>query len=248
MEGAPITAGTAAQAVGSAGTEAIIRSFGAFLVSERVLQRIVAGWFFLLAFYLTACVVARAANLDLHAPNAGALLADLASRFCTLLFYFMAAWITLVRATPLAKARGIAPRIATFLGVMLLFALPLLPRLAAPPAWLLVLSAALALLGGAMSVYVLHWLGESFSLVPQARRLVTGGPYAIVRHPLYLAEETAIIGIFLPFWSPAAIGLFALHLAVQLMRMSYEEGVLRQTFPEYAEYAAHTMRVVPGVW
>jgi protein-S-isoprenylcysteine O-methyltransferase Ste14 len=38
-------------------------------------------------------------------------------------------------------------------------------------------------------------LGRSISILPQARQLVTSGPYAFVRHPLYLGEMTAMLGI-----------------------------------------------------
>jgi len=33
-------------------------------------------------------------------------------------------------------------------------------------------------------------------MMAEARRLVTSGPYRLVRHPLYLAEELAVVGIF----------------------------------------------------
>jgi protein-S-isoprenylcysteine O-methyltransferase Ste14 len=42
--------------------------------------------------------------------------------------------------------------------------------------------------------------------------------------------------------------LFLLLVATQLLRMHYEEGVLRETFPAYAAYARHTKRLIPGIW
>jgi protein-S-isoprenylcysteine O-methyltransferase Ste14 len=56
----------------------------------------------------------------------------------------------------------------------------------------------LLLLGGnALAVLVPVQLGRSFSIMAEARRLVTSGVYRWVRHPLYLAEELAVIGIVL---------------------------------------------------
>jgi protein-S-isoprenylcysteine O-methyltransferase Ste14 len=57
-------------------------------------------------------------------------------------------------------------------------------------------------------VVVIFHLGRSFSVVPQARGLVRGGPYSFVRHPLYLAEEIALLGILLQFYSLATLTLF----------------------------------------
>ncbi len=123
-----------------------------------------------------------------------------------------------------------------------------IPRLEHPSTALLLVSATLAIIGHVGAVYCLHRLGRSFSVMAQARRLVTDGPYRVVRHPIYLTEEIAIVGVFLPFWSPAAILIVVAHFAVQVLRMRFEEGILTETFPEYAAYAARTPRLVPGLW
>jgi protein-S-isoprenylcysteine O-methyltransferase Ste14 len=91
-------------------------------------------------------------------------------------------------------------------------------------------------------------LGRSFSLIPQARKLVTSGPYAIVRHPLYLVEEAAVAGVLLQYAWFAALPFLVLHVTVQIMRMQLEEKVLQKAFPEYAAYVRHTPRLIPGVW
>jgi protein-S-isoprenylcysteine O-methyltransferase Ste14 len=76
----------------------------------------------------------------------------------------------------------------------------------------------------------------------ETRQLVTSGPYRFVRHPLYLAEEIAIFGVFVQFASLWTAILFAAHIAVQLRRMHNEESVLTASFPEYAAYRRKTAR------
>ena len=218
---------------------------------EWLVNRAVTAWFLFLAYVMGASLVERARGafaaaggmVDLHT------IADLLARLCMLMFFCLAAWLTLVRAQPLAKASGLKPRIAALVGVTLLFTVDALcPRLPDPPTWLLFLSAGMILGGNVLALLVLNRLGKSFSVMAEARRLVTDGPYRIVRHPLYATEGIAIIGIFLPYLSVQAAVLFALQVAVQLSRMHYEEQVLRQTFPEYADYARHTRHLIPGVW
>ena len=74
------------------------------------------------------------------------------------------------------------------------------------------------------------------------------GPYALVRHPLYLGEIIAIVGVALQYLSAWALLLLALVCAIQFRRIKNEERVLLQAFPEYADYMAHTARLVPGVY
>lgn len=91
-------------------------------------------------------------------------------------------------------------------------------------------------------------LGRCFGVLPDVRGLVTRGPYRWVRHPLYLGELTAVLGVALgsrePVWASIVwVGCVALQLA----RTGYEERNIRAEFPEYAEYAARTKRLIPGV-
>jgi hypothetical protein len=65
-------------------------------------------------------------------------------------------------------------------------------------------------------------------MMAEARRLVTSGPHRFVRHPLYLAEELAIIGISMQFFSLATAFVLAVQIAFQLRRMHNEEAVLAE--------------------
>src|SRR3977135_4734080 len=60
---------------------------------------------------------------------------------------------------------------------------------------LVLLADILATAGLAYSVWGLAYLRRSFSIIPEARRLVMGGPYGLSRHPVYLGEIVTAIGI-----------------------------------------------------
>jgi len=92
------------------------------------------------------------------------------------------------------------------------------------------------------------FLGRCFGVLPAVRGLVTRGPYRLVRHPLYLGELTAALGIVVGAqrWAPA-LAAWLVCLGLQLVRTKYEERSLRAEFPEYAPYAARTKRLIPGL-
>jgi protein-S-isoprenylcysteine O-methyltransferase Ste14 len=105
----------------------------------------------------------------------------------------------------------------------------------------------LATLGLVYAVWGLAYLRRSFSIVPEARRLVTGGPYAFSRHPVYLGEIVTAIGVNLPtfgLWSALAVLYFVL---CEVLRMRWEERVLARAFPdEYPAYAKRVPRFAPN--
>ncbi len=103
-------------------------------------------------------------------------------------------------------------------------------------------------LGLGWSVWSLRHLGRSFSIVAQARSLVRTGPYRFVRHPLYLGELVAVLGVVMAGFSWQALGLFGMLLALQVYRASKEEELLAESFPEYAAYRLHTSRLVPHLF
>jgi protein-S-isoprenylcysteine O-methyltransferase Ste14 len=165
----------------------------------------------------------------------------------TMLFLALIAAMTVARRRPVRKAEGWLPRGAALAGVLLLYALLLLPR-AEPEPWWDGASLALVLAGSALCSIALLQLGRSLSVMPEARRLVTAGLYARIRHPLYLAEAVAAFGALLQYRSAAALSLVAVQLAVQVWRMREEEKVLLAAFPDYASYRARTARLIPGVY
>ena len=105
----------------------------------------------------------------------------------------------------------------------------------------------LATFGLAYSVWGLAYLRRSFSIIPEARRLVTGGPYSLSRHPVYLGEIVAAIGINLATagWPGALAVLY--FIVCELLRIRWEEGVLARAFPnDYPAYARRVARYLPN--
>lgn len=85
--------------------------------------------------------------------------------------------------------------------------------------------------------------------VQQGQQVITTGPYAVVRHPMY----STILVLFVA--TPVALGSWWAVLPALLLgpllavRVRDEESLLRQELPGYAEYARTTRwRLLPGVW
>jgi protein-S-isoprenylcysteine O-methyltransferase Ste14 len=165
--------------------------------------------------------------------------------FCTL-----PVAIYLTRPRPRARDGRAVARIAGLAGTVMLLIVGAFPNpvLLLPPEWVRTMATPLTIVGFAIAVYGLLHLRRSLSIIPEARRLVTTGPYTMVRHPLYMAEMVVSIAVVLSrpaLWAVIALPAF---IAVQLLRAHFEEGLLSRTFSEYRGYAARTARLIPFVW
>jgi protein-S-isoprenylcysteine O-methyltransferase Ste14 len=98
------------------------------------------------------------------------------------------------------------------------------------------------------AIWSLTVLGRCFGVVPEVRGLVTSGPYQWVRHPIYLGEVIATLGLLLPILSVFHVAVFSIFCGLQLWRTKYEEVGLAATFPEYGDYQRRTARLLPGLW
>jgi protein-S-isoprenylcysteine O-methyltransferase Ste14 len=203
---------------------------------DRMMRLLGGMWFMLLAL----CV----------ANKIGASLTDpwrsLLSSFCLASFYMLLALLIMTRPPAKAQADGLLPRIAAFVGTYLPWTITFFGK--TDQALPNLLSTACVLIGILMMLVTIRHLGGSFSLVPQARSVVQTGPYRWIKHPLYLAEEIAILGVVLQYLTPVTVIVFVLHIGVQVCRILYEEDLLRRNCPEYSSYEASRWRLIPYVW
>jgi protein-S-isoprenylcysteine O-methyltransferase Ste14 len=90
-------------------------------------------------------------------------------------------------------------------------------------------------------------LGRSYGIrmdIFAGHRLKTDGPYAIVRHPMYLGIVLYYVGATLVLQSPLLLALTALLIVpFTAVRIAYEERVLRTAFGEH--YATYQHDVPP---
>ena len=121
----------------------------------------------------------------------------------------------------------------------------------AVPAALVIASDALVVAGYLLFARVLreNRFASRVVEVVEGQRLITTGPYAAVRHPMYVST----LAIYLP--SPLALGSYWGLLAsiwfvpLLVARIHNEEEVLRRDLPGYEAYARRTRyRLVPFVW
>jgi len=170
----------------------------------------------------------------------------LAAGIAVLGFLMLVVGTTLTRLPPVRSAQGWSPRLVALLGAFGAVSVATVPQMEVSQQ--LRDAADVIVIGGfSLCIWCLWWLGRSFSVMPQARRLVTRGPYRFVRHPLYVCETATLIGLILrnPAWMTFAI--VAVTLVFQYLRILNEETVLRETFPEYDAYARQTPMLVPAL-
>jgi protein-S-isoprenylcysteine O-methyltransferase Ste14 len=86
-----------------------------------------------------------------------------------------------------------------------------------------------------------YQLGESFSINPQARQLVTCGVYSRIRNPLYVFSTLMILGAVIAYQRPVFLLIPAAIVVVQATRAHREARVLEAAFGDaYREYRKRT--------
>jgi protein-S-isoprenylcysteine O-methyltransferase Ste14 len=119
------------------------------------------------------------------------------------------------------------------------------------PLWLIVSAQALVLLGYIMVVWVFRTNSYASRTVEvdEDHRVISTGPYAIVRHPMYVGVTTLYV------LSPLALGsLWAMIASVMIIpiiiaRILSEEKILAKELTGYTEYQQKVRyRLIPSLW
>jgi protein-S-isoprenylcysteine O-methyltransferase Ste14 len=172
-------------------------------------------------------------------------------------FYALIIWCYLRRGRAVATSGSITGYAAAVAATLIPFTLPLLhgaspgpahwggvvgPELAQYAGYLLVVA------GTGWAVWSVRFLGRSISVIAQAREVVAGGPYRLVRHPLYLGEIISGLGVTIVVGSVWACCAWVTLCLLQAYRALREEQVLLQALPGYRSYRARTAALLPGVF
>ena len=126
------------------------------------------------------------------------------------------------------------------------------PAVGRSPAWS-VIGLILFLLGAALGLAACRALGRWYAPDPDVlpgQRLITGGPYRLLRHPMYTALLLSLPALPLLLRSLLDLALDLLFIGPALwLRIREEEAMLLAEFgDEYLEYIARTWRLVPFVF
>ncbi len=121
------------------------------------------------------------------------------------------------------------------------------------PSWLMGLGYVLFAIGFVASIWVqrVNKFAEPGVRIQTERgqTVIDNGPYAIVRHPLYLADLFLFSRIPLALGSIWAFIPVAVGVGVLIVRTVLEDRLLHKELAEYQEYAARVRyRLIPGVW
>ena len=161
-----------------------------------------------------------------------------------------------LRAGPAAETRltqkiiqGVAALI--FLGILVVPALDHRFGWSAAPAWVPIAGDLLvvASLSGIFVVFRENTYTSATVQVAQDQRVISTGPYRIVRHPMYSAALLLFVGTPLALGSFVGLVFFVPILLAIVWRLVDEERLLARELAGYEEYRQTVrFRLVPRVW
>ncbi len=119
------------------------------------------------------------------------------------------------------------------------------------PLWLAILSQLFVFAGYLITLWVMK--ENSFASrtvqVEEGQRVISTGPYRLVRHPMYFGAVLMLLFTPLALGSWWALPGFLLVIPLIVLRLLNEEEMLRRDLPGYSDYCLRTRsRLLPLLW
>lgn len=78
--------------------------------------------------------------------------------------------------------------------------------------------------------------------------LITDGPYRYIRHPMYTSVLLGCLGLVLIHFNAIRSAVFILLLVDLLLKLHWEESLLKRKFDSYRKYCDDTFKLVPFIY
>ncbi len=108
------------------------------------------------------------------------------------------------------------------------------------------------LLGFILGVWAILVMGNGNLNVPpdvmEHARLVSRGPYKLIRHPMYTAILLFVVPIIIYDYNLIRLILLGVLIIDLVFKLHYEEKSLLQKFSEYESYRRRTWRIIPYLY
>jgi protein-S-isoprenylcysteine O-methyltransferase Ste14 len=115
--------------------------------------------------------------------------------------------------------------------------------------FLLILNQAAGMAIGIWAVAVMGIGNMNVSpLLKDGATLVTSGPYRLIRHPMYLAVLLVIWPVVIDHFSLLRIAAGIILTIDLIVKMPFEESLLKERFAEYEAYMKTTKRLIPLIF
>lgn len=103
-------------------------------------------------------------------------------------------------------------------------------------------------IGLAFSISAKAFLRRSFGILPANRGVRRGGPYRIVRHPMYAGYALTHVGFLVSSFELRNVAAYALCWTAMILRIRAEESFLAEDSAYRAYRDTVRYRLIPGLW
>ncbi len=132
----------------------------------------------------------------------------------------------------------------------------LMPDICAVDVWQIIVSAVLAIVGLALSIWSIVYMRHKgdgnpmdafgHEVAPRTKHLMTDGPYRLSRNPMLTGSFVYNVAACVWLWTWQSAVVFVVFVAIMLVQVMTEEKRLRRDFgEEYDAYCRRTGRFLP---
>lgn len=119
------------------------------------------------------------------------------------------------------------------------------------PGWLVIAADLIVFLGYMFIFWVFKTNSYASRIieVQKGQKVISTGPYAVVRHPMYAGAMVMYLAMPLALASYWALLFFIPIIPILVLRTLNEEALLKKDLPGYKEYCKKVkFRMIPGIW